>query len=67
MRQLVLSRDRVIYFFNGFYDSPSNFGLKQIESPPSLLQVMFGVGNPDAAHCIETLPPSLTTISVLVG
>jgi len=39
----------------------------EIKSPPSLLQVILGVGKPDAAHCIETLPPSLTTISVLVG
>lgn len=38
-----------------------------INSPSSLLQVMFGVGDPVASQRSETLLPSLTTISVLVG
>lgn len=49
-------------------DSPCDAaGPTEINSPPSLRQVMLGSGNPDAAHRIETLPPSRTTMSVLVG
>lgn len=47
--------------------SPSLPPCSIIFSPLSLFQVMFGVGEPVAAHFRVTLLPSLTTISVLVG
>lgn len=47
--------------------SPSLPPCNIIFSPPSRLHVMFGVGEPVAAHFSVTLLPSRTTISVLVG
>lgn len=46
---------------------PSRCPVMAIDSPFSRLQVIFGCGEPRAAHFSVTLLPSLTTISVLVG
>lgn len=64
LTKIIHSQKRIFQFHSHL---PSRCPVMAIGSPPSRLQIMFGCGEPRAAHLSVTLLPSLTTISVLVG